>query len=144
MPNKSIYLIGSLRNKDIPIVATKLRDDGYDVFDDWYAAGPEADDYWRQYSQDKGQSYAEALNGYSAKHIFEFDKSHIDRCDASVLVFPAGRSAGIEFGYTIGDGKPAWVLLDDPDRWDVMVQFGTGWAFDIEALLVLMREYYHA
>ena len=142
MPNKSIYLIGSLRNKDIPIVAKELRDSGYDVFDDWYAVGPEADDHWRTYSQGKGQSYAEALEDYAAKHIFEFDKSHIDRCDASVLVFPAGRSAGIEFGYTIGNGKPAWVLLDDPDRWDVMVQFGTGWAFDIGGLLVQMEEYY--
>ena len=138
---KSIYLIGSLRNKFIPEIAQHLRDEGFDIFDDWFAAGPEADDHWKNYSEDKGQTYARALNDYAAKHVFEFDKHHLDRCDAAVLVYPAGRSCGIEFGYMIGSGKPGWVLLDSPDRWDVMVQFATGWCFDVERLVRMLRRH---
>jgi len=65
--------------------------------------------------------------------------------DGAVLVYPAGRSCGIEFGYIVGRGKPGWVLLDSPDRWDVMVQFarinGGDWAFDIDTLIKQMKKY---
>ena len=40
-----IYTIGSLRNEKVPLIANALRDAGHEVFDDWYGAGPEADDY---------------------------------------------------------------------------------------------------
>ena len=135
---KSIYLIGSLRNPEIPSISDALRIQGYEVFDDWYAAGPEADDAWKAYSQARGEDYKTALNGHAAKHVFDFDKYHLDRCDGAVLVYPAGRSCGIEFGYVLGRGKPGWVLLDSPDRWDVMVQFATGWHFDIDGLIVAL------
>ena len=39
-----LYVIGSLRNPAVPQVAKRLREAGFLVFDDWYAAGPEADD----------------------------------------------------------------------------------------------------
>lgn len=123
---KSIYVIGSLRNDDIPATASELRSLGIDVFDDWYAAGPEADDYWKKYEQEKGLTYQEALKGYAAKHVFEFDKHHLDRCDAALLVLPAGKSGHLELGYVAGSGKPTFILLDEEDvRWDVMYQFAT-------------------
>ena len=131
----SIYLIGSLRNPEIPKIANLLRLTGYDVFDDWFSAGPEADDFWKSYSQARGEGYETALGGYAAEHVFNFDKYHLDRCDAAVMVYPAGRSCGIEFGYVIGQGKPGWVLLDSPDRWDIMVRFATGWFFDTDGLV---------
>ena len=137
----SIYLIGSLRNPEIPKIANLLRLTGYDVFDDWFSAGPEADDRWKEYSQARGEDYKTALEGYAATHVFDFDKYHLDRCDAAILVYPAGRSCGIEFGYAIGQGKPGWVLLDSPDRWDVMVQFATGWHFDIDGLIDALASY---
>ena len=40
---KTIYLIGSLRNPKIPEIGRQLRDLGFDVLDDWFAAGPRAD-----------------------------------------------------------------------------------------------------
>ena len=138
---KSIYLIGSLRNPKVPEVANTLRAQGYDVFDDWFAAGPEADDFWKTYSQARGEDYETALRGYAAKHVFNFDKYHLNRCDAAILVYPAGRSCGIEFGYAIGQGKPGWVLLDSPDRWDIMVKFATGWYFDMDNLVKAVQEY---
>lgn len=136
----SVYLIGSLRNSEIPKLGKLLRETkGLDVFDDWYGAGPEADDKWKEYEQLRGRSYKEALSGWAANQIFQFDKTHIDRCDTAVLVYPAGRSGHLEFGYAMGRGKRGFILVDNPDRWDVMVLFATingGKAvFSVEELL---------
>lgn len=122
---RSVYLIGSLRNEEIPKIAQSLRTTGLDVFDDWFAAGPEADDYWKKYEEARGKSYIEALRSYAAVHVFEFDRHHLDRCDAALLALPAGKSGHLELGYVAGSGKPTFILLDRPDRWDVMYQFAT-------------------
>lgn len=107
-------------------VANRLRQEGWDVFDDWMAAGPEADDYWQKYEQQRGRSYSEALKGYAARHVYEFDRTHLDTSDIGILVLPAGKSGHLELGYLCGQGKSTFILLDkDPERWDVMYQFAT-------------------
>lgn len=119
-----IYLIGSLRNQEVPLTAIELRKHGHEVFDDWYSAGPEADDMWQAHEKQKGRSYYEALHGYHAEDVFAFDKKHIDRCDTVVLLMPAGKSGHIELGYSIGAGKRGFVLFSEtPDRFDVMYRF---------------------
>lgn len=121
---ETIYVIGSLRNPRVPLIAEALRAVGYDAFDDWYAAGPEADDYWQAYEKQRGRTLAEALDGYHARHVFQFDRRHLDRADSALLVLPAGRSGHLELGYVLGRGKPGYVLLDgEPDRYDVMYRF---------------------
>lgn len=121
-----VYIIGSLRNPTIPVVAEALRAAGYDAFDDWYAAGPEADDYWQRYEQERGRTFAEALEGIAANHVYEHDKKHLDRCKAGVLVMPAGKSGHLELGYMRGQGKPVFILMDkEPERFDVMYRFAT-------------------
>jgi nucleoside 2-deoxyribosyltransferase len=120
-----IYLIGSLRNPRVPEVANKIREAGHEVFDDWFSAGYEADDKWREYETARGHSYIEALSLYPAEHVFSFDKRHLDDSDAVVLLLPAGKSAHLELGYSIGQDKPAYIILDNPDRWDVMYKFAT-------------------
>lgn len=124
-----LYLIGSLRNTRIPKLAQKLREENphMEVFDDWYSAGPEADDYWKEYETARGRSYTDALEGYAAKHVFEFDKHHLDRCTHALLVLPAGKSGHMEIMYAAyGVGAKAAILLDPQDvRWDVMYQFVT-------------------
>ena len=131
----NIYLIGSLRNPKIIETAEKLRAAGHEVFDDWYAAGPEADDYWRDYEKAKGHTYKQGLQGYAAKNVYNFDKHHLDRNDMAVLVLPAGKSGHLELGYVIGSGKPGYILLDDPERWDVMYQFAKGVFYSVEELI---------
>ena len=84
-----IYLIGSLRNPRIPEIAAQLRKAGHDVFDDWFAAGPEADDYWQKYEQNRGHNFKQGLEGYAANHVYNFDKHHLDRCDIAILALPA-------------------------------------------------------
>lgn len=132
----SIYLVGSLRNPRVTEVAAELRLHGWEVFDNWMAAGPEADDSWMKYSKEKGLSYKEALQSYEAKHVFEFDKYHLDRCDMAILMLPAGRSGHLEIGYMAGKGKPTFALFDaEPDRYDVMYQFLSSVHFSVADLI---------
>jgi nucleoside 2-deoxyribosyltransferase len=123
---KSVYIIGSLRNEKIPQVGNLLRANGWDAFDDWYGAGHEADDKWRDYENLRGRTHKDALFGYAARHVFAFDQYHLKRCDIAVLVMPAGKSGHLELGYFVGLGKPGFILFDGiPDRYDVMHQFAT-------------------
>lgn len=130
-----VYLIGSLRNEKIPHIANEIRKLGYEVFDDWFSPGPEADDFWRKYEKVRGSTYKEALNNYAGKHIYEFDKFHIDRANIGILYMPGGKSAHLELGYMIGQGKRCFVLFDkEPDRWDVMYQFAEDVFFSFDEL----------
>ena len=138
-----VYVIGSLRNPRVPDVAKTLRlRTGWDIFDDWYAAGPNADDHWRDYEQARGHTLAEALKGHSARHVFEYDKSHLDRADYGVLVLPAGRSGHLELGYLVGQGKRVIILMDgEPERYDVMYQFADFVVSDMDALVASLYRF---
>lgn len=130
-----IYLIGSLRNPEIPLLGKYLRSLGFEVFDDWFAAGPIADDSWQEYEKNKGHNHAQALSGYAAKHVFAFDFHHLNRSTMAVLALPAGKSGHLELGYIIGSGKPGYILYDqEPERWDQMYQFATGVFYNKEKL----------
>lgn len=137
----TIYIIGSLRNPKVPEVANALRAMGYDVFDDWYAAGEKADDAWQAYEQQRGTPYDQALNGLAAKHVFSFDHKHLERADIGVLVMPAGKSGHLEFGWMLGKGKKGYVLFDGewPERWDQMYQFADGVFKDPADLYQVLR-----
>lgn len=135
-----IYLIGSLRNETIPSLAQRLREEGHEVFDDWHCPGPNTDDYWQTYETFRGRSYQEALDAPHAWNVFRYDKQHLDRADTVVLVAPAGRSAHLEFGYSIGMGKRGFILLDkEPERWDVMYRFATGVCIGFKELSNALR-----
>lgn len=136
-----VYLIGSLRNPHIGQIGNEIRDAGFEVFDDWFAASPTADDAWQEYEKHKGTSYKDALKGYAAKHVFAFDLHHLNRADIVVLTLPAGKSGHLELGYSIGRGKPGYVLFDaEPDRWDVMYQFAKDVFFDTESMIKTLKE----
>lgn len=137
--NGMIYLIGSLRNPKVVEITKKLQDEGLDVFSDWYAAGEHADDAWRDYEKSRGRSYIEALSMPAAKNVFQFDLKHLSNADTVVLVAPAGKSGHMELGYALGQGKRGYYLLDDPERWDVMLQFCTGIFTDLDKLTVELK-----
>ena len=131
---QSLYIIGSLRNREEVIrISNEIRVLGYEAFDDWLSPGPEADDKWKEYEESRGRTYREALGGWAAVHVFEFDLYHLNRCDGAVLILPAGKSCHLEAGY-IAATKPLFILMDDPSRWDVMYQFATGIAFSLDEL----------
>ena len=139
-----LYIIGSLRNPEIPKVAASLRFalPGLTIFDDWYSAGPEADDHWRDYEMARGHSYFQALGGFAAKNVFNFDKTHLDSSDGALLVLPAGKSGHLELGYMAGKGKWTGILQPgpDPERWDVMYQFADGVFWSVESVIAALAE----
>ena len=123
-----IYLAGSLRNPEMMEHLHTLQAQDYNVFMDWYAAGPKADDHWREYWQEQDVSYVEALKMPNSINTFNFDKKHIDASDVFIMAAPAGKSAHMELGYAVGKGKVGIYFFPEPpseDRWDVMVQFAT-------------------
>ena len=131
-----VYLIGSLRNPNITALANRIEAAlPVRVFDDWQCAGEHADDAWRDHEKARGHDYITSLERPAAKHVFAFDKKWIDASAAVVLVCPAGKSGHLEFGYSIGRGKPGFILLDDPERWDVMYQFADGVTDDPDELI---------
>jgi len=133
-----IYLIGSLRNPEIPNIANRLREGtGEEVFASWFAAGEIADDRWQAYEKSRGLTYQQALKDYAAQNALSFDKAHLNRCTAAVLVYPAGKSGHTELGYVLGQEKPAFVLLDQEptDRWDVMLGLATDVCLSIEEVI---------
>lgn len=136
-----IYLIGSLRNPAVPELAQKIRALGFEVFDDWFAAGPEADDKWRDYEKARGRTYQEALDGLAADHVYHFDLKHLNECSIAILLLPAGKSGHLELGYVIGQGKPGYILLDTPERWDVMYKFAEGVFQNSDELLKELQKY---
>lgn len=135
-----IYLIGSLRNPQVPIVANKLREAGFEVFDDWFYTGPNTDDHWRDYEKQRGRTYREALAGAGACNAFEFDRKHLAECEAAVMVMPAGKSGHLELGVVLGSGRPGFILLEgEPERYELMVKFATGIFYNIEELINELR-----
>ena len=137
-----VYLIGSLRNQEIPKLARRLREVlNVEVFDDWFSPGPKADDFWRDYEHVRGSSYKQALNNYAGKHVFEFDKFHIDRLPIVVMAMPAGKSGHLELGYKLGKGGLGYIFFDEePERWDVMYQFATNIFFNEDELVAELKK----
>jgi len=130
-----IYLIGSMRNPRIPLIANELRKEGFDIFDDWYSPGKNADDDWQAYEQARGRTYREALAGHHAGEVFSFDYEHLSRADTAILALPAGKSAHLELGWIIGKDKPGYILMPgEPERFDIMYRFATGVTSNLEEL----------
>jgi hypothetical protein len=142
MKTRVIYIIGSLRNPKVPVIANAIRKamPAVEVFDSWYAPGPHADDYLRDYAKNKGLNYKQTLQDHAAKHIFAFDLHHLKRATDVVLVMPAGKSGHLELGWALGQGKRGYVLFDKaPKRVDIMYQFATEIFFNLQELLQALR-----
>lgn len=135
-----IYVIGALKNKEIPKVAKSLREVGFEVYDEWWCPGEFADQNWQDYSKFNGLNYTEALDSWHARQVFEIDKGHLDRCSEAILVLPAGKSAHLELGYIVGTGKRGYILLDsEPDRYDLMYKFATLVTTDLEEIITHVK-----
>ena len=132
-----MYLIGSLRNPEIPVIGEYLRvGTGFEIFDQWWTASEDADDWLRDYFRFRKLGYKDAIHSYAAKHIFDFDQYHLNRADIGVLVMPGGKSAHLELGYLVGQGKPCYILFDrEPERVDIMHNFANNVFFSKEELL---------
>lgn len=131
MSKPCLYVIGSLRNPTIPELAKYLREETkLELFDDWWSASEDADEWWQHHETYKGRSYQDAINGYHAEHVFSFDLHHLQRSAGGILTLPCGKSGHLEFGFLMGQGKRGYILFDrEPDRFDIMYRFANGGVF---------------
>lgn len=135
-----IYLIGALKNPQVPVVAKELRAAGHEVFDDWYSPGPRTDEHWQDYERDRGRTFAQALAGAHAQNVYIFDRYHLSRCSVAVLLLPAGKSAHLELGWCLGQGKRGYILVPETvDRFDVMYAFADAVVTSVGDLLTLIQ-----
>lgn len=118
---RRIYLASSWRNPQQPQAVQMLRDAGHEVYDfrhpkpeDTGFSWGDIDAEWLNWTPKEfigGMKHPIAQAGYTS------DKNALDWCDTCVLLLPCGKSAHLEAGYAIGQGKPTLVVLH-PDRFE--------------------------
>lgn len=119
-----IYVAGSLKSPRPREIANLLRLEGHKVFDDWHAAGWNADTEWKEYEKARGHTFREALVGAFAEHGFAFDRTNMLASHVFVLVLPAGKSGHMELMFCQGIGIKGIVYMDrEPEDWDLMYKF---------------------
>jgi len=136
-----LYLIGSLQNPKVLDIATRLRAEGFEVFDEWMAAAPHGDTQWQAYGRQRGWTYKQALTSAFVTTAFNFDLNHLQQADIGVLVMPSGRSGHLELGWLLGQGKRGYILFDgEPERYDLMTKLATDVVFSVEELVEALNE----
>lgn len=114
MKTRKIYLASSWRNADQPIALERLRGAGHEVYDFRNPAPGNTGFAWSEIDKDwmdwTPRSFIHSLASPIATGGFSFDKGGLDWCDTCVLLLPCGRSAHLEAGYAIGQGKPTLIV----------------------------------
>lgn len=118
-PAEYVYVASSWRNERQPSVVNMIRRRGIECYDfkdsegfhwsevmDGYVPGSEKADV---------DQYLAALSACRSIQGFARDFDAMKMADAFVLVLPCGRSAHLELGWAVGQGKRTAILLD-PDE----------------------------
>lgn len=120
MTNKPqyVYVASSWRCAMQPAVVAVLKAAEIDCYDfkdsegfHWQDVMPK----WKSLNAEAGVpavEYLEAIEHPVAEKGFRRDFEAMERADAFVLVLPCGRSAHLELGWAVGQGKRTAVLLD--------------------------------
>lgn len=130
MGQRKIYVASSWRNPIQPDIVGMLRDAGHKVYDfrnpvlgygfRWSEVNPD----WLNWSPE--QFVLDLYSGHPAiVRGFGFDKDALDWADTCVLVLPCGRSAHLEAGYAVGQGKRTVFYLH-PDRFEPELMYLLG------------------
>lgn len=110
-----IYVASSWRNEEQPEIVGLLRDLGHEVYD--FKNPPNRSGFgWEQTwtgRPDKPSTLLKTLADPIAIAGFKEDMGALERCDACVLVMPAGISANMEFGWAKGAAKIAVAYIPD-------------------------------
>jgi hypothetical protein len=115
-----LYVASSWRNSLQPTIVADLRAPGHEVYDFRHPPGgdhlgfswSDVDPEWTSWTPEQ---YVAALDHPIAVAGFESDFGAMQWADAGVLILKSGRSAHLEAGWFVGQGKPLWILLD-PDE----------------------------
>lgn len=118
---RKIYLASSWKNKQQPEILAMLRAEGHEVYDFRNPAPGDTGFSWKQCQMEWGEKIDMHDMALYVRHIADNDAAHsgfkLDRdalhwCDTCVLLLPCGRSAHLEAGYAMGQGKETFILLN--------------------------------
>jgi len=119
-----IYVASSWRNHMQTAVVAGLRAAGREVYDFKNPRPGDEGFHWSEVgmaSYDRATNSAVPVDEYLtgiehpiAQAGFASDFDAMEKCDTCVLVLPCGRSAHLELGWFVGQGRRTAVLLDDP------------------------------
>jgi len=93
-------------------VAEALRQDRHKVFlfCETETDGPENFTFGIKELPEEEPTMKSIFNYWKSWAGFHSDKNGLDWCDTVVLVLPSGRSAHLEAGYAVGQGKDVFVV----------------------------------
>ncbi len=141
-----VYVASSWRNAHQQEVVLQLRRNGFEVYDfknpepgDTGFHWSEIDPLWERWDLD---GFEAGLRHPIAEAGFRRDMRALDEADAVVLVMPCGRSAHLELGYAVGQGKRTCILTDiqEPELMYKMVDDLFGSLEEVIAWLGTIRE----
>lgn len=122
-----VYVASSWRCLIQPAVIATLRAAGIDHYDFRNPPGntgfswAEVDDHWTEHLRlVSPERYLAMLDRPRAVEGFAEDFAAMERADTFVLVLPCGKSAHLELGWAVGQGKRTAVLLEDPMEPELM------------------------
>ena len=124
-----IYVASSWRNERYPAMIRRLLEANVEVYDfrnpvlgDNGFSWREIDPAWESWTPEQ---FRNNLGHPTAKRGFAFDYAALNKANAGLCMLPAGRSAHIEFGYLLGQGKPGCILLAEGQEPELMYSMST-------------------
>lgn len=127
-----IYVASSWRNDKQPVVVDTLKNAGFEVYDFKNPSDGDNGFHWSEIDPDwEGWDTTtfchHLLTHPLARAGFRKDMDALIDCDAVVLVLPCGRSAHLELGWALGQGKPGliWQGRTEPMEPELMYKMGT-------------------
>lgn len=139
-----VYVASSWRNDIQPLVVSRLRGEGHDVYDfrnpapgNSGFAWSEIDPGWLKWTPEQ---YVAALAHPLAEAGFASDMGALRDCEACVLVQPCGVSAALEFGWACGAGKLGIVYVPGLREPDLMFLMGHGFCLTIDEIVERLRK----
>ena len=128
-----VYLASSWRNPIQPAIVHILRRCGLEVYDFKNPHWPERngggfawsdiDPAWSCWTV---EAFRTALEHPTAQQGFGLDFEAMKSCDACVVLLPCGRSAHLEGGWFIGQGRPTYILSADGEEPELMYLMADG------------------
>lgn len=124
-----IYVASSWRNLSQPYIVMRLRSAGHEVYDfrnprdgEHSFHWSEIDPQWQSWELD---AFRSALQHPAARSGFASNFAAMEWADTCVLVLPCGRSAHLEAGWFIGQGKPVFILMTINQEPELMYNMAT-------------------
>jgi len=133
-----IYLASSWKNEHgVKAMAQLLRVNGHDVDAFCEEKAGRFMFHWSELGDASKIDAISMLESEQGKKAFAEDKKWLDWADCIILMLPSGRSAHLEAGYAVGQGKRLFIFGEFPKgEFDVMYGFADG-LFDDPTKLVL-------